>query len=155
MSKIKLVFFTSFLFLFLIFFFFVFFTKSDLSKINCDSRINFMDINNKLNAKIYYTFNLDENGGWLKINGEINKDKIEYKINRKLYFSYQRNKNIFTLLVNKITIWSDNSPDSLLSDILPLAYMHEGAKMDIFIYPQNYGGYLFTSSNFNSTYCQN
>ena len=129
--------------------------KDKLSKINCESRINLSDINNNLSSNVYFTFSLDKNGGWLRVNGEIKKYKEKYKINRRLYFTYHRNENFFTLSVNKIILSSDDSPDSLLSVFLPLAYIKEGHQMDLFIYPQNNGGYLFSSSEHYSSYCQN
>ncbi|EOE1546137.1 hypothetical protein ACJ9E6_004217 [Providencia rettgeri] len=113
------------------------------------------DVNKNLSANVYFTFSLDENGGWLRVNGDIKKGKEKYKINRRLYFNYHRNENVFTLTVNKIILSTDDSPDSLLSTFLPLAYIKEGHQMDMFIYPEANGGYLFSSSNHYSSYCQN
>lgn len=136
-------------------FLFVYFDKDELSKINCESRVSLKDVNKNLSANVYFTFSLDENGGWLRVNGDIKKGKEKYKINRRLYFNYHRNENVFTLTVNKIILSTDDSPDSLLSTFLPLAYIKEGHQMDMFIYPEANGGYLFSSSNHYSSYCQN
>lgn len=125
-------------------------------KISCDSNIYLDDQRNNIVAHGYYVFSLDGDNGWLKLKGEVTNENKSYTINRKLYFTSSRNCCVFILTVNSIVKSNDdNSPDSLLSKFLPLAYIKKGNKMDIFIYPQTDGGYLFTSSNLYSFYCEN
>lgn len=151
----KLFFVFCFLFFISCFYFVInFISDKSLSEINCNSNLFLTDHEHDLNFNSQYTFSIGKNNGWLKIKGEIFQDENIYLINRKLYFIHSRNENAFLLKINEITTAiDDNAPDSLLSHFLPSAYIKEGLKMDVFIYPQTSKGYLITSSDRYGIYC--
>lgn len=147
-----------YLFLFISIFYIIlnYYVENELSIINCNSNVIRTDKKNNLLLNSQYTFSLNEKNGWLRIKGEIIQDDNIYVVNRKLYFDLNRNENVYLLEINEITTGiDDNTPSSLLSQILPLAYTQRGRKMDLFVYPQTSDGYIVTSSEHYGVYCSN
>ncbi|EMT6576922.1 hypothetical protein [Providencia rettgeri] len=133
----------------------VMFKVNDSDDIVCRSSFRTISItdNVKLSLDISYTFGSYE--GWVNLKGTLNSKGVESTVARKVYIDFLKIGNSMKITSTKnITLHNDNTDNSELGKYLTQAYINPGLDMDIFLYPQKNGGFIFFTNDMYSFYCK-
>lgn len=131
------------------------YTLNEPSEIVCRSSFRTISIADNINVSLNISYTLGDDEGWVNIKGKLRNNNIESDIARKVYLDFIRIGDSIKIRSTKnIILSSDNTNSIILEKYITQPYLKSNSEMDIFLYPQKSGGYIFFTNDMYSFYCK-
>lgn len=106
--------------------------------------------------EVYVNYRMKNGKLLVRIEGEVQDQTGESGLSRLVYIDYKKNGNNLSIITNKIVISPvDKVSNETLKNMLPPFYLNVGASADIYIYPFQNVGYVFSTGMTPSLICLN
>lgn len=127
--------------------------KSD--DIICRSSFRTISIEDNVKLSLSISYTLGDHEGWVNLKGKFSLNGIESEVARKVYIDIIKIGDSLKIKSKKNILLNSDNTDSLeLEKYLFQSYLDPNLDMDIFLYPQKSGGYIFFTNDMYAFYCK-
>ncbi|WP_272539739.1 hypothetical protein [Providencia sp. PROV197] len=125
------------------------------NNIVCRSSFKTISIKKNVNVSLNISYTLGDHDGWINLKGTFHNDGVVSSVARKVYVDVIKVGNSIKIRSKRnLLLDTDNSDTIELKKYLAQTYLNPGLDMDVFVYPQNGGGYIFFTNDMHISYCQ-
>lgn len=123
------------------------------SHFTCDA--NFVVVKDQKTLSVMISYNVSGANGVASIKGNLQIDKDIYNLSRTSHFSLKRVDDLYIAYSNLLSVLPvDNTPPSLLQDMLPHFYFLKNQELSFYLIPEGHHGFIFTNGYVPSFFCE-